>query len=77
MTIEQCWEDFKWHKAHVSSGSNIEQEKNLPLALNLLKKHTKIIKFSKAFKTTPVGLKEQADFINMAVVIRTKLDLSG
>lgn len=77
MTIERCWEGFKWHEAHVSIVSNIEPEKNLPLALNLLKKHTKIIKFSKAFKTTSVGLRGQADFINMAVVIKTKLDLSG
>ena len=54
VTIERCWEDLKWHEAHVSIGSNIDPEKNLPLALNLLKKHTKIINVSKAFKTTPV-----------------------
>ncbi|KAJ7357791.1 hypothetical protein OS493_023269 [Desmophyllum pertusum] len=33
VTIERRWEDFDWHEAHISIGSNIEPCKNLPLAI--------------------------------------------
>ena len=77
VTIARCWEDFDWHDAHISIGSNIEPEKNLRLAVNLLAEDMEVVKLSKEFKTTPVGFKEQADFINMAAAVRTKLDLEG
>jgi len=36
VTIERRWEDFDWNEVHISMGSNIETEKNLPLAISLL-----------------------------------------
>ena len=77
VTIERSWEDFDWHEAHISIGSNIEPEKNLPLAMNLLKEKVEIVKVSKAFRTAPIGYTEQTDFINMAIVVRTKLHPVG
>lgn len=77
VTIERRWEDFDWNEAHISMGSNIEPEKNLPLAISLLQEKTELVKLSQAFRTTPVGFREQQDFINMSVIVRTKLDPAG
>lgn len=77
VTIERRWEDFDWNEAHISMGSNIEPEKNLPLAISLLQEKTELVKFSQAFRTTPVEFREQQDFINMSVIVRTKLDPAG
>lgn len=77
VTIERRWEDFDWHEAHISIGSNVQPHKNLPLAISLLKEKTDLVKSSEAFRTTPVGSKEQDDFINVAAVVRTKLDPAG
>lgn len=77
VTIERRWEDFDWHEAHISIGSNIQPQKNLPQAISLLKEKTDLVKLSEAFRTTPVGFKEQEDFVNMAAVVRTKLNPAG
>ena len=77
VTIERRWEDFEWHKVHISIGSNIEPEKNLSMAMDSLKEHMEVLKVSKAFQTTPVGDKKQADFLNMAALARTKLSPAG
>ena len=77
VTIERRWEDFDWNEVHVSMGSNIEPEKNLPLAIGLLEEKTELVKLSQAFRTTPVGFREQEDFVNMSVVLRIKLDPGG
>ena len=77
VTIERRWEDFEWHEAHISIGSNIEPEKNLSMAMDLLKEHMEVLKVSKASKTTPVGDKKQADFLNMAALVKTKLGPAG
>ena len=77
VTIERRWEDFDWNEAHISMGSNTEPEKNLPLAISLLQEKTELVKLSHAFRTTPVGFREQQDFINMSVIVRTKLDPAG
>ena len=77
VTIERRWEDFDWNEVHISMGSNIEPEKNLPLAISLLQEKTELVKLSQAFRTTPVGFREQEDFINVSVIVRTKLDPAG
>lgn len=77
VTIERRWEDFDWNDVHISMRSNIEPEKNLPLAISLLEQKTELVKLSQAFRTTPVGSREQEDFVNMALVVRTKLDPAG
>ena len=77
LTIERRWEDFDWNEVHISMGSNIEPEKNLSLAISLLQEKTELVKLSQAFRTIPVGCREQEDFLNMSVVVRTKLDPAG
>jgi FolB domain-containing protein len=77
VTIERRWEDFDWEDVHVSIGSNSNPFHNIPKAISLLKEKFQLTKLSKAFRTTPVGFKEQEDFINMAAVLRTKLDPAG
>lgn len=77
VTIERSWEDFDWHEVHISLGSNIEPEKNLPLAISLMKEDVEVTMVSNAFKTTPVGYTKQAGFLNMAAILRTKLDPAG
>lgn len=77
VTIERCIEDFEWNEVHISIGSNIEPQRNLPLAISMLKEKMEVVKLSSAFKTTPVGFKDQDDFINMAAIVKTKLDPAG
>ena len=77
VTIERCLEDFEWNDVHISIGSNIEPQMNLPLALSMLREQMGIVKLSGAFRTTPVGFTDQEDFINMAAIVKTKLDPAG
>jgi len=42
--------------------------------LEILKKHVEIVKVSGMIKTEPVGIRNQPDFTNGAVKIRTNLD---
>lgn len=77
VTIERCLEDFEWNEVHISIGSNIEPQMNLPLALSMLREQMGIVKLSGAFRTTPVGFTDQEDFINMAAIVKTKLDPAG
>ena len=86
VTIQRRFDDFDCKDVHVSIGSNINPLDNVPRAIELLQKKCRIVKLSKAFVTTPViyedndnlGVhKDQADFVNMAVLIRTKLDPAG
>ncbi|KAK3729791.1 hypothetical protein QZH41_003404 [Actinostola sp. cb2023] len=77
VTIQRRFDDFDWKDVHVSIGSNINPLDNVPRAIELLQKKCSIVKLSKAFVTTPVIDEDQADFVNMAVLIRTKLDPEG
>lgn len=77
VTVERCLDDFEWNDVHVSIGSNINPLQNIEKALDLLKEKAEIIEMSRAFRTTPVGYKKQDDFVNMAIVLKTKLDPEG
>ena len=55
-------------------GSNIEKETNLPAAVSMLRSTCPILKLSSVYETIPMGLKEQPNFFNMAVLIETDLD---
>jgi 2-amino-4-hydroxy-6-hydroxymethyldihydropteridine diphosphokinase len=59
---------------YVSLGSNIEPETNLKRAIQLLGTKATVQAISSAYRTTPQGFIEQADFLNMAVCIATSLD---
>jgi 2-amino-4-hydroxy-6-hydroxymethyldihydropteridine diphosphokinase len=55
-------------------GSNIEKEKNIPRAVDLLRERTTVIQVAGVYESTPVGLVEQPVFWNTAVHIETGLD---
>jgi len=59
---------------YVSLGSNIEPERNLARAIDLLREKTNVLAVSSAYQTAPQGFTEQADFLNMAVALTTMLD---
>ena len=58
--------------AYLGLGSNIEPQKNLPKAVELLEKELKIATISTAWVTPAVG-SEGPDFINAAIAVCTSL----
>jgi len=64
------------NRAFVLLGSNIEREKNLPAAVQLLRRRCHIRKVSSVYETVPVGLEEQPCFWNAAVMLETEMTAS-
>ena len=58
----------------VELGSNIEPEKYIPKAKQLLSEKFKIISESKFVQTKPIGGIPQPDFINGAILLETELN---
>jgi 2-amino-4-hydroxy-6-hydroxymethyldihydropteridine diphosphokinase len=58
----------------IALGSNIDKEKNLPLAIRLLAETCLVRGVSSAYETAPVGLFDQPNFLNAAVLVETELD---
>ena len=77
VTMVRRIDDFDLQDVHISIGSNINPLENIPRAIELLAKKLLLVKSSKAFITTPVKCHDQSEFVNMAVLIRTKLDPEG
>lgn len=59
------------HRVFVALGSNIEPERNLPRAVELLSARTELVDVSPVYETSPIGKEDQANFLNAAVVLRT------
>lgn len=59
--------------AYLSLGSNIEPANNLKAALKLLAAKTRLIAISSVWETRPVGLTDQPNFLNAAVIVETDL----
>lgn len=57
-------------------GSNIEKEQNLPRAIELLREMCEVTAVSPIYETEPVGLLNQPNFWNTAVLIQTDLTAS-
>lgn len=55
----------------ISVGSNIDPEENVRRAIDMLSSELTVIGTSEFIKTTPIGITNQADFINGAVKIET------
>ena len=51
----------------ISIGSNISPQENIPKALKLLEDLLQVAKVSEMVTTTPIGIKDQPDFINGAL----------
>ena len=65
----------KSNKAIISLGSNIEPERNICNAKNLLRLKYKILSESTFIKTKPIGSDNQNDFLNGSVYIETSQNL--
>lgn len=66
----------KWHTVYLSLGTNIgDRKKNIEEAIKNIKniENTFIIKESKILETEPFGYKEQDDFLNSCLKIKTLL----
>lgn len=64
----------KWHKVFLSLGSNIgDKNRNILEAINLINllPNTKTVKTSSFIETEPYGFKEQDNFINACLEIKT------
>jgi 2-amino-4-hydroxy-6-hydroxymethyldihydropteridine diphosphokinase len=61
------------NRIYVSLGSNIEAEQNLAMAVRLLAERGRLVAVSPVYETVPVGLREQANFLNAAVLVETEL----
>ena len=61
----------------IALGSNIDPEANLDLALKELKKRFKISKLSRWIRTKPLGIQDQPDFYNGALIMETELGLES
>ncbi len=57
----------------IALGSNIDKERNLPLAVAMLRQTSRITAVSAVYETIPVGLLNQPNFWNMAVLLKTDL----
>jgi 2-amino-4-hydroxy-6-hydroxymethyldihydropteridine diphosphokinase len=57
----------------VALGSNIEKEVNLPKAIRLLSEMCDVVAVASVYETAPVGLLEQPNFFNTAVILHTPL----
>ena len=57
----------------LSLGSNINKEDNLPTAVALLADLCEVVAIAPVYETIPVGLREQPNFFNTAVRLKTPL----
>ena len=62
-------------RAFVTVGSNIDPERNLRAAVQLLGAHEQVsvVATSPVYETAPVGKTDQADFLNAAVLVQTTM----
>ncbi len=62
------------HEACLLAGSNIDPEKNLPRALELLEQQVRLVRRSSIWQSASVG-SPGPDFLNVALLVRTPLSL--
>ncbi len=61
-------------RAFVLLGSNIDKERNLAAAVQLLRQMSQVLSVSPVYETLPVGLQDQPNFLNAAVLLETDLE---
>jgi 2-amino-4-hydroxy-6-hydroxymethyldihydropteridine diphosphokinase len=59
--------------AYLSLGSNIEPERNLTAAVALLARYGRVRAISTIWETRPVGFADQPNFLNVALLLETRL----
>lgn len=61
------------NRAVVNLGSNIDKERNLPAAVQLLRNACRVVDVSAVYETLPWGSADQPNFFNAALLIETEL----
>jgi 2-amino-4-hydroxy-6-hydroxymethyldihydropteridine diphosphokinase len=59
-------------QAVISLGSNVDKEKNMPLAVALIRERCHLLAVSPVYETLPMGLYDQGNFFNAAVLVETE-----
>ena len=62
------------HEVVIGLGSNIDPEANLEQAVQELKSRFKVSKRSQWTRTKPIGIQDQPDFYNGALLMETELE---
>ena len=62
------------HEVVIGLGSNIDPEANLEQAVQELESRFKVSKRSKWTRTKPIGIQDQPDFYNGALLMETELE---
>jgi 2-amino-4-hydroxy-6-hydroxymethyldihydropteridine diphosphokinase len=62
------------HEVVIGLGSNIDPEANLEQAVQELKSRFKVSKRSQWIRTKPIGIQDQPDFYNGALLMETELE---
>lgn len=65
-----------FHECVISLGSNIEPERHAAEALEILCQECELVGRSREIVTTPVGYQKQPNFLNAALLVRTRLSMS-
>lgn len=68
--------DTSLHECVISLGSNIEPERHAAEALDILCNECELVGRSREIVTTPVGYQQQPNFLNAALLVRTRLTMS-
>jgi 2-amino-4-hydroxy-6-hydroxymethyldihydropteridine diphosphokinase len=63
----------EYNRAYLSLGTNIQPERNLRAAVARLGEFGRVEAKSTVWQTSPIGLLEQPDFLNAAVLLETPL----
>lgn len=58
----------------IGIGSNIDAEKNIAKTMEILKNKLTILQTASLMQTKPIGMKDEPDFINGAIKIKTGLN---
>lgn len=61
------------NRAVISLGSNVNKEENLPASIRLLAELCHVVDVSPVYETLPVGLPNQPNFFNAAVIVETEM----
>jgi len=61
------------NRVFIVLGSNIDKEENLPRAVRILSKMCRVAAISPVYETVPVGLLDQPNFFNAAVLVHTPM----
>lgn len=59
-------------RAVISLGSNVDKERNMPAAVTLIGERCRLLAVSPVYETLPMGLRDQGNFFNAAVLVETE-----